>query len=182
MVLQGQLITVLRTKLLCLNSPNPSLLLWNGLITSAQAALLGLCEASVYRMPVPQGAPMRGETGPGRKGPGSAPPGFPEIPPFPFCTLSLEILSHSWSGHARESFPPHFQGPQSLLTSSFGECGGWDGPQLKVLGTRSLCPSVCLSLLRGPEVKKKQAWSVKRVGLWVAQHGPAPHCPHPKPS
>lgn len=88
-------------------------------------------------------------------------------------------------GHATEIFPSHFQGPQSLLTSSFKDCGGWARPQLKVLEKRSwkpLCLSVCLSLPEGLEVKKRQAWSVRRVGLRVAQHSPAPHCPHPKPS
>lgn len=74
---------------------------------------------------------------------------------------------------------------QKTLVSSFKDCGGWARPQLKVLEKRSwkpLCLSVCLSLPEGLEVKKRQAWSVRRVGLRVAQHSPAPHCPHPKPS
>lgn len=75
---------------------------------------------------MPQGAPSHPlERGNRDPGPGqrlnSAPLNFPETPPFPLSTLSLEILSHSWNGPWRV-FLPTFGGPQGLLTSSSREC------------------------------------------------------------
>lgn len=170
--------------------PIPFLLLWNGLIVSAQAALLGLCEASEFRMPVLQGAPrhpLRMEKlRPEEERPGQC-LNFPETPPFPLCILSLEILSHGWNGprHRELSFP--LPGAPELPDLILQGMWGMGRTSAQSSGDMLLEAPLSVSLsepaqgTRGQEEASLEC-SARRVGLCVAQHSPAPRCPHPKPA